>query len=523
MIRNYVRSNEYRDSVFLMGLGRRLGQIDGLERVAVLMATPMNKSLLDDMGVLSPDGRDAGPNDLIIAMSVSDEATAEKVKTKLEALLNEKKPQQQGQTVCRNITSALEQLPGAELAVISLPGEFAAAEAEKALNAGLNVFMFSDNVPEEDELRLKKLARDKDLLMMGPGCGLSFINGNAIGLCSDVRRGPVGLAAASGSGLQETMVLVDRFGSGVSHAFGVGGRDLSDAIGGITMLQALDILEADTDTKVIIVISKPPGKNTEKKILERIKNCSKPVVVNFINGDKAAIGGAGAMAAETFEEAALMAIEQLNIPAAGLSACLSEEELNSIASDEVTKYAPEQRYLRGIYCGGTLAEEAMLIMRQRIGNIYSNAPLNPDTMLDDPFVSREHSMIDIGGEEFTRGKPHAAIDPSPRLERFAIEAKDPSVAMILMDFLLGYGCNADPAGMMADTIFNAIAEAKQAGRHLTVVATICGSDLDPQVFSEQKNKLIQAGAIVMDSNASAARLSAGIIAMKNEVAGGKNE
>ncbi|MDD5728902.1 MAG: hypothetical protein PHV59_10085, partial [Victivallales bacterium] len=233
MIRNYVKPNEYRDSVFLMGLGRKLGCIAGLERVAVLMATPMNKSLLEDMGILNTEGKAAGPNDLVIAMSVEDEATAEEVKTKLEALLNEKNQQPRTQQPCRNIKTALKQLPGAELAVISLPGEFAAAEAEKALHAGLNVFMFSDNVSLADELKLKQLAHDKKLLMMGPGSGLSFVNGNAVGLCSKVRRGPVGLAAASGSGLQETMVLIDRFGSGVSQAIGVGGRGLRDEIGGI--------------------------------------------------------------------------------------------------------------------------------------------------------------------------------------------------------------------------------------------------------------------------------------------------
>ncbi|MDD5729225.1 MAG: hypothetical protein PHV59_11750, partial [Victivallales bacterium] len=174
-----------------------------------------------------------------------------------------------------------------------------------------------------------------------------------------------------------------------------------------------------------------------------------------------------------------------------------------------------------IFCGGTLAEEAMLIMRRRIGNIYSNAPVNPETQIENPHISRENCVIDIGDEEFTRGKPHAAIDPSPRLERFTAEANDPSVALILMDFLLGYGCNTDPAGMMSKTIADATGKAAQEGRHLTVVASICGSELDPQIFSEQKAKLREAGVIVMDSNVAAARLAATIIAMKNEFAGGK--
>lgn len=521
MICNYVKTNDYRDSVFLMGLGRRLGQVPGLERVAVLMATPMNLSLLDDMGVLGPAGKAAGPNDLIIAMSVTDEETGKKVKARLDALLNEKKPQQKGSGACRDIASALRQLPGADLVVISLPGEFAVVEAEKALNAGLNVFMFSDNVAIEDERKLKQMARDKNLLMMGPGCGLSFLNGNAIGLCSKVRRGPIGLAAASGSGLQETMVLIDRFGSGVSQAIGVGGRDLGDEIGGITMLQAIDILEADADTKVIVVISKPPGKNTERKIMDRLRTCSKPVMVNFINGDKEAIVQAGAVATETFAETALAAISRLALPVATKTVDITAVELSAIAAREVGRYAPEQRYLRGIYCGGTLAEEAMLIMRRSIGEIYANAPLSPDMLLANPQISREHCVIDIGAEEFTRGKPHAAIDPSPRLDRFRTEAADPAVALILMDFLLGYSCNPDPAGMMAETIAEAIATAERAGRHLSVVASICGSELDPQGFSAQKAKLSAAGVMVMPSNSAAARLAAAIIAMKNGVAGGR--
>ncbi|MDR0901842.1 MAG: hypothetical protein LBM92_03630, partial [Opitutaceae bacterium] len=414
-----------------------------------------------------------------------------------------------GAPECRTIAAARAREPGLNLAMISLPGEYATAEAARALEQGLNVYMFSDDISCADEVMLKQLAREKNLLMMGPGCGLAFIQQTAIGLCSKVNPGPIGLIAASGSGLQETMVQIDRLGLGVSQAIGTGGRDLRDEIGGLGTLQALDLLEADPATEVIVMVSKPPGAKTAGAVLERVRACKKPVVVNFIGGSPEAVAAAGAHFAPTFEETAERAVSLARGEV--FQPRDNSAEAREIAARETAGLAPGQRYLRGIFCGGTLAEESMMVMRPLLPEIHSNTAVMPEFNLKDALVSEKHTVIDIGTEDFTRGRPHAAIDPAPRVERFTAEAADPSVAVILLDFLLGYGCHADPCGIMAEPIRDAIAAAKKAGRRLVVVASICGTGLDPQRASAQRQKLLDAGVIVMPGNAQAARL-AGMIA-----------
>ncbi|OAM90773.1 acyl-CoA synthetase FdrA [Termitidicoccus mucosus] len=516
LIKCIIRPNEYHDSVFLMGVARHAGQLPGVQRAALAMGTAMNKGLLKDMELFSDAAGDAGPNDLVIAVRVADEEAFAIAKAEIERRLKEKAAVRSsdgglggGARTLHTIGAACAAAPGLNLALISLPGEYAAAEAAKALSQGLNVYMFSDDISYADEVMLKKLAREKNLMMMGPGCGLAFLQQTAIGLCSKTHSGPVGLVAASGSGLQETMVQIDRLGLGVSQAIGTGGRDLRDEVGGLATLQALDLLEADPATTVIVLISKPPGAKTAAAVLERVRACKKPVVVDFIGGSPAAVTAAGAHFAATFEEAAKLAAR---LARGGDVAPLSDDaDARALAAREAAGLAPGQRYLRGIFCGGTLAEEAMMVMRPPLPEIHSNTAVMPEFNLKDALVSEKHTVIDIGTEDFTRGRPHAAIDPAPRVERFAAEAADPSVAVILLDFLLGYGCHVDPCGIMAGPIRDAIAAAKKAGRRLAVVASICGTELDPQRASAQREKLVAAGVIVMPGNAQAARF-AGMIA-----------
>lgn len=516
IIRNFIKKNEYYDSVFLMGLSRKIKNQEGLKQAAVVMGTPLNKSLLDDMGLLSPESGPAGANDIIIAVSVVDQKTAEKTRNEIDKLLKEKAAVSSAKTY-RSIDSVLRDAPDVNLVTISVPGEFAGIEARRALEQGMNVYMFSDNVPIQEEAELKKLARSKGILMMGPNCGLTFVNKIAVGLASKVKSGPIGIVGASGSGMQEVMAIIDRAGMGVSQAIGTGGRDLSDEVGGITMLQGIELLEADEETKIIVLISKPPGRKTAKLVLRKVKNCKKPVVVNFIGGDADAVLEAGGVPALTFEAAAYKAMSLAkNKPYKEQKFSLPKSELDTIIAGEIQSYSPKQRYLRGIFCGGTLAEEAMMVMRDDIDNIYSNAPLIQELCLDDPFISYRNCVIDIGEKEFTRGKPHSAIDPTPRVERFVSESQDPGVAVILLDFLLGYGMHHDPAGVMADAVTTAIEAAKKEGRHLTVVASLCGTALDPQNYEEQKQKLCNAGVLVMPNNAQAARL-AGMIISEREL------
>ena len=513
--KNFVIKNKYYDSVLLMKLAGELGRTAGVIQFTVGMGTPLNKDTMSDLGLLLDEGAAAGPNDLVLAVSAENEAIACRLKeTYLERLA-----QTRGVGTCEytSLETMGRYVKDRNLAVISLAGNFAGAEARKALEMGMDVFMFSDNVPIEEEIQLKRYACDHNLLMMGPDCGLSFINGVAIGLCSKVRRGAIGIAAASGSGMQEVMNIVHRKGHGISHAIGVGGRDLLDAVGGITMLQSIDILESDRDTSVIVLISKPPQPETTEKVLKRVRACTKPVVLQLINADLKGLDTGHALLSSSFEDTANLAISA----AQGLAYQVPGEderyaEAEALAAPLAAGMAPTQKYLRGIYCGGSLAEEALLLAEPKLGPLYSNIAFRSEYDLEDPCFSYKDCIIDIGAETFTIGRPHVAIDPAPRVERFLQEARDPETAVILMDLLLGYALCPDPVGMMADAIRQGMAEAEAEGRSLCVIASICGSDLDPQGFEQQKKKLEESGVIVMEHNGAASRLAAAIIARRRE-------
>ena len=519
VIRNYVEKERYYDSVFLMRLAAKLAGSAGVRDISVGMGTALNKDTMQDLGLLTDEGRSATPNDLIIAVAAEDEDAAARAREEFLKMLTAQNTARRGRKY-RTLDMMARTVKDRNLAVISVAGQYAAAEAEEALKMGMDVFMFSDNVPIEQEVRLKTLAREKGLLMMGPDCGLSFINGIAIGLCSKVRRGNIGIAAACGSGMQEVMNIIHREGCGVSHAIGVGGRDLNEKVGGITMLRSIGILENDPATKVIVLISKPPAAAVVEKIFERVRQCSKPVVAQFIHCDASLAEAAGAVPSDSFETTAKTAIAL----AEGRRYVPEDENkrferLAPAAEKEATQMAPEQKYLRGLYCGGSLAEETLILAERVLGPMYGNIAFTEDRMLEDPFVSKGDSMIDIGAEIFTLGRPHAAIDPAPRISRFLQEAKDPETAVILMDFLLGYSLCEDPAGLMAPAIREGIELAEKEGRHLTVIASLCGSDLDPQGLDDQAAKLREAGVTVMDNNGEAARLAAAVIRKRREMLG----
>ncbi|MBQ2978079.1 MAG: acyl-CoA synthetase FdrA [Clostridia bacterium] len=519
VIKNYIMKESYYDSVLLMRLAGEAGKLPGVSNISVGMGTPLNKDTIQELGLLLPEGEKATPNDLIIALSAETDETAEKIRASfLQMLKDNQSPK--GKRSYPSLDSMKTAVRDRNLAVISLAGQYAAAEAEKALKMGMNVFMFSDNVPIEEEVKLKTYAREQGLLMMGPDCGLSFIGGVAVGLCSKVRRGGVGLIGACGSGMQEVMNIVHLLGGGVSQAIGVGGRDLRREVGGLTMLTALDLLEADEETKVIGLISKPPDPETAEKIFDRVRHCKKPVVAQFIHCDPTLAAQSGAQVSNSFEETALRCLailkEKEYIPEA------EQDRLNRLlplAKEEAAGMAKSQKYLRGLYCGGSLAEETITLGTGLLGSMYGNVAFQEEYMLSDPHQSKGNCLIDLGAEEFTLGKPHVAIDPSPRLSRFVQEARDPETAVILMDFLLGYALCEDPAGMIAPLIKEEKARALQEGRKLSVVAAFCGSDLDPQNRIAQEKILRDAGAIVMGNNGEASRLAALIASVQ----GGKNE
>jgi succinyl-CoA synthetase alpha subunit len=392
---------------------------------------------------------------------------------------------------------ALAHSPESNLALISVPGEYAAAEAEKALRLGLHVMLFSDNVAAQDEIALKKLAREKQLLVMGPDCGTAIVDGVPLGFANAVRRGAVGVVGASGTGTQQVTSLVHRKGGGISHAIGTGGHDLAAEVGGITMLDGLARLAKDRDTKVIVLISKPPAPKVAADVLAAARRAGKPVVVNFVGATSLEAGG-NLYPVRTLEEAALAAV--------ALSKGKKPSKLSYSTKRPSVKFKKQQRFIRGLYSGGTFCYEASALL----GDAWSNAPVDPKRRIADPWKSKEHTLIDLGDDVFTRGRPHPMIDHRLRNERLLAESADPGVAVILFDVVLGYGSHPDPAAEMAP----ALARARKRNRSVVFVASVCGTDEDPQGFERQEAALRGAGVLLADSNARAVLLAKSLVGMK---------
>lgn len=507
-----VRANDYRDSIQLMRISAALRKIEGVRQAMVSMATEANKLILADLGLINDDGARATVNDMVIAIEADSDAVIAAVLAEMDTLFRQRESSRRGGRINYEFTDALQALPRANLAVISVPGEFAAAEARKALAAGLHVFIYSDNVPMEEERALKEYARSCGLLCMGPDCGVANLNGIALGTASKARKGAIGIVGASGSGTQQIAVLADKEGVGISQALGVGGKDLKDEVGGLEMLMGIDVLDEDPETKVIVLVSRTPGAATLPKILNRLRQCTKPVVVCFIGGNAASIAQAGAVAAVDSEDAACKAVDLvLGRPLRQKKFSLSDQAIAAIVAKETAHMSPAQRYLRGLFIGGTFAEEAMSFMRETIGDVYSNAPLLAEKKLENSRISREHAIIDLGDEEFTKGRAHPGIDPEPIRQAILREGTDPQMAVLLMDFILGPALNPDPAGSVISEIKQIKADCAARGGYLAVIAAVCGTEDDPQNLAVQEQILRDAGVVLMPSNGQAARL-AGLIA-----------
>jgi FdrA protein len=505
-----IRKNTYFDSVSLMSLSTRANRVDGVEQAVVAMGTEMNKGVLRNVALYTPEVDGAGNGDLLIVVKASSDEACAAALIEVEALLDRRdKPRSGGGEIrYASLDSAARQVANANLAIISVPGEYAAREARKALDNDLHVLLFSDNMSVEDEIALKQAAHAKGLLVMGPDCGTAIL-GN-VGLCfaNAVRRGNVGIVGASGTGSQEVSVRIDDFGGGVSQLIGTGGRDLSERVGGIMMLDGLRALADDPATDVIVLVSKPPAKTVEQKVLAEIRGCGKPVVVCFLGASEGPVVEAGGHFAHTTKEAALKAVilagaKESEINPRALKLALIEEVRN--------KLVPGQQYIRGLMCGGTLCDELMLIAGERHPNVYSNIAKNPAQRLTDVNLSREHSFIDFGDDEFTRGKPHPMIDPSLRIERLLREARDPSVGVIVLDFILGFGAHEDPVGVTLPAILESKELAAREGRHLEILGYVLGTEDDTPSLSEQTRKLAAAGVTIASSCTNAGLLARGFV------------
>lgn len=506
-----VRQNTYFDSVTLMLFSSKLSGVAGVHEAAVMMGTDHNKSLMRGSGLLTEEAaKEITPNDLVIGIAADTQEAVEEAKALLaEQFENKKKPAGggDGHLRAKTIESALDKLPDANFAVVSLPGRYAKSQTMKLMRQGLHVLLFSDNVTIEEENQLKDYALEHGLLMMGPDCGTAIINGVSLGFANVLRRGDIGLVAAAGTGLQEVTCVIDALGGGISQALGTGGRDVKEAVGGKMMLSCIDALDQDPGTKVIGIISKPPARAVMEKILERLEKVEKPVVACFLGAEELP-DIPGVSAAATLEDAGrmLVALSQGKELAAG--GALTEDQARQL--DEAVKgLAPEQKYVRGLYSGGTLCYEGQLLLQKSGFEIYSNIATQEAFALKDVEKSFQNTLLDMGDDYFTDGIPHPMIDFRLRSERLRAEARDPETAVILLDCVLGYGSNEDPAGALAEAV--AQSRKENEGRRVVFIASVCGTPADPQNRVEQEKKLREAGILVLPTNAQAVRAAAAVL------------
>jgi FdrA protein len=510
-----IRKNQYYDSIFLMRVARTLLEEPGVQECAVLMATEANKERLRELGFNSQEVMDATANDLVVGILADDASLINRLLGEMDARLTSR-PQHEKFSIYRSVEDASAAYPQSNLVVITVPGAYAAREARKALELGKHVFLFSDNVPLEQEVEIKQLAKTRSRLVMGPGCGTSLINGIGIGFANHVRRGAVGVVGASGTGIQEFTSLIHQAGSGISHAIGTGSHDLLDVVGGVTTHMGLDILEGDPSTRVIVLISKPSGSKTLATLQERISRSRKPVVGCLLGLDKPLDCGPNFYQVSTID----LAVEQALIC---MGASIGGEFLHQGQNDrhelerEVQSWLPEQRYLRGLFSGGTFCYQTQQVLQSAGIPVYSNTPLDSRYHLKNPEESLEHSILDLGDDYFTQGKPHPMIDARERYKRILKEAEDPEVAILLLDFVLGEISSSDPVGDLIEAIQQAQARAAQRSGRLTVVASVCGTDQDPQDLQKQKSSLQNAGVFLLPTSA----LAAGFCRDLLQMAGGR--
>lgn len=495
MLNTVILKNNYQDSINLMLLTNTINDLDGVTMSQIMMGTDANKDILNNTGLLTPEAEAASPNDMMIVVDSEDEQIMEEVLPAIDTFLADlsAKGDDKEKPAAASWQEALTALPDANVALFSIPGEYGAAEMEKALKNGLHVFSFTDNVAIEDEVRLKKLAHEKGLLMMGPDCGTGIISSIPIAFTNVVSPGNIGVVGASGTGIQEVTTIIDRLGGGVVHAIGTGGRDLSDKVGAITVKDAIVALENHEPTDVICVISKPPAKEVRDEVVQLLQSISKPVVAIFL-GEKPEAYEGKVYLAHTLEETAQIAVDLANEEAVKRNyfTKLDKPNVSTLDKDKVVK---------GLYSGGTLAAEA--------GMLISEALNLEGLVKQEGYILHSHGydVIDLGDDIYTQGKPHPMIDPEVRIQKIEEYAEDEQTGIILFDVVLGYGAHEDMVGALLPAIEAAQTKAKTAGGDLYFVATVCGTTKDPQNYQDAVDRLKAAGVYVAESNAKAVQLA----------------
>ncbi|MGE7094420.1 acyl-CoA synthetase FdrA [Lysinibacillus sp. NPDC048646] len=504
MLYTILKENTYKDSIVLMLLSNKLSAIDGVNKVSIMMGTPANKDIFKSSGLGTDELEKAKPNDIVIVVDTDQEEKVDEVKEEVEVALkgeSESQNTSKGQEA-HNWKRAMELANNPNLALISIPGQYAAMEAENALNEGLHVFMFSDNVSKEEEAKLKQKAHEKGLLVMGPDCGTALIHGVPLAFTNNVNEGDIGIVGASGTGIQEVTTIIDRYGKGVTNALGTGGRDLSTEVGAITMLDSIKALNQDPKVKVITVISKPPAEEVQRKVLNVLRNIEKPVVTLFL-GDKPSYQEENIYHAYTLEEAAVVSVQLSNGDKPNFEPTTAEN-VNVLLKDS-------QVGIKGYYSGGTLATEAAMLVKDAFKDEISEEK-------KDGYIlkTKNHEIIDLGDDVYTQGKPHPMIDPVNRIEMIEKSVKDPKTAVIMIDNVIGNGGHDDMASALAPTIKRILDSARQEGRELVVLATVVGTVQDFQGYEKQIDILKESGAMICKTNDQMVRTAIQLVGGKVE-------
>jgi FdrA protein len=493
----------YVDSVVQLQAMRAMRDIEGVDWASAAMGTTANTQTLREQGVDAADIADTGSNDFFLVVRTDSQDVAQKALAAGEgAAFSTRHHDEPAQAQPKSLRQAVQRQPESNVAVISVPGEYAALVAYQALSQGLHVLLFSDNVPLEKEIGLKEYAAENGLLVMGPGAGTAMLGGVGLGFANVVSpaspesNGRVGIVAAAGTGAQEAMSLLDRWGVGVSHVLGVGGRDLSEDVGGPMALSAMGALRADPGTDVILLVSKPPAAEVAAAVLATAGDT--PMVAALIGLDPAFVAPNGVVLADTLEAGVVATLRVLDrsAPDTASTAGPSVQEARH-------RFGSRRTLVRGLFSGGTLCYESLVILGRVLGEVRSNTPINKAWGMPAPPGS--HQCLDLGEEEYTRGKPHPMIDAEARLDLLREHGADPQVAAIIMDVVLGYGANADPAGALAP-----VCEEVMSGGGPQIVAYVLGTEQDPQGFAAQRDRLVQAGCIVTETAARASLVAAAI-------------
>ena len=492
MIVNEVRRGFYLDSIVLMQLSAYLAALPGVENAVAMIGTPSNLEIMREAGLLAPPGEAAGPNDLVLAVrAVDDAAAAAALSHAGSALEREIAPADDEDWRPRTLDGALDRMEDANLVLVSTPGAYAVREARRALDRGLNVMLFSDNVPLGSERAVKERAHALGLLVMGPDCGTAYIAGTPLAFANVVPRGRVGVIAASGTGLQEVAVLLARAGAGISHGIGVGGRDLSDAVGGVSTLDAIELLASDAGTDHLIIVSKPPGPRTARLVFERLAATGKPCTAVVFGADGIEAPPEGAILTPTLKDAVERATGRPIAP---------DYDAVAVARRVAERLMPGRQVLRGLFCGGTLATEAHSVLAAAGLDVASNTASSAP-----PGSNAPHTVIDMGADEYTVGRPHPMIDPAIRTAKLREALADRDVAVVLLDVVLGLGAHPDPARPVCEAVEDANCKGP------AVVASVCGTRDDPQDRARQAAMLSGVGVAVAPSNADAAAVAASIL------------